>query len=80
MNDPIIIAAITAAVVTIIGAGTTGLVQIIRALREIHRVVNSRMTELLEMTRAMGIAEGLEAGRAAQIAEASADAAKRTSP
>ena len=79
MNDPAMLTILIAGIVTIIGAIATAMVQVIRALREIHRVVNSRMTELLEATRAMGVAEGREAGRDDQVA-ASADAAKRTSP
>ena len=80
MDDPATITVIIAGTVTIIGAIATAAVTVIKTLREVHTAVNSRMSQLLELTRAMGVAEGIEFGRAAQRAEAATDAAKRGTP
>ena len=80
MDDPATITVIIAGTVTIIGAIATAAVTVIKTLREVHTAVNSRMSQLLELTRAMGVAEGIEFGRAAQLAEAATDAAKRGTP
>jgi len=51
-----------AAVLTGLAAVLVGLAQVIRELRAYHRAVNSRMDELLELTRTSSRAEGKLAG------------------
>jgi hypothetical protein len=47
-----------AAVLTGLAAVLVGLAQVIRELRSYHRAVNSRMDELLELTKTSSRAEG----------------------
>ena len=58
---PELIAAVASATVAIIGALTALVIAVTRLnsrVQETHELVNSRMTELLELTRASSLAEG----------------------
>jgi hypothetical protein len=73
MNDPAFLTILIAGIIAIVGAIATAAVQVIRALHEVHKSVNSRMDQLLSAERALARAEGA----ASERAEAAADAAKR---
>jgi len=62
MSDAVIIA-ILGAVTTVVGAWLN------YKIEKIHKQINSRMTEFLEATKALGTAEGNAAGRKEQKAE-----------
>jgi len=57
----------TAAVLTGFAAVLAALAQVIRELRSYHRAVNSRVDELLELTRSSSLAEGRLRGPIDQV-------------
>ena len=57
MSDPVVIALIVSIAPTIMGIAT--FIQTVKT----HKIVNSRMTELLELTRSASLAEGKESER-----------------
>lgn len=65
--DPAIIAAIISAIAAITVAIVGPI--IVFKLNATHKLINSRMDEMLTLTRAMGVSEGREEQRIAQEGE-----------
>lgn len=66
MSDAVLIALIGSAATVVTGIGVA---YVNKRLGKIHKQINSRMDELLELTRASGRAEGNKEGRAEQKQE-----------